>query len=101
MADDYIETLADGLHVLTWFMENLHTTDACTVKELSEKFPNYSRSKLTRLLATLHACGYLEFDDKKYRIGAKPLMLSHRRLQALYAEHQRIKREVEQLNIQP
>lgn len=93
--DQYlVNTLFDGLSILRRLMENLSPFTWYSINDLIAEFPDQDYQKMYRLCYTMHAAGFMECRDKKYRLSEELYLLSHRYLQALNREHERIKTEI-------
>lgn len=100
-SDKYIiESVSNALNVLKFFMQNLSPARYYSLTELKKEMPEMG-DKLFRYLKTLQAAGFIETDQggKKYKIGHELLYLSHRYMQALAKEHDKIRQEVNQFTV--
>lgn len=97
-----VQSLLYGLKLLKIMMNDLSPARSYSVPELVEGTEGLTYQQVFRILKTCQVAGFIESDEncKKYRLSQEILLLSHRYLLKLKAEHDLIKSEVAKFKIE-
>lgn len=92
-----IDSMLDACAVLKVMMQDLSPSRYYKTSELAKMFPQFTDNKIYRILKTFEQAGFVEKSPNEraaFKIGHDLLYLSHRYLNRLYEEHEKIRNEI-------